>query len=81
MMKSIILVFCLMVGLAASGQNDIDYQNKRLIGNLKKTAFPILRSSMKSKSIKNHCPISKVNISVLKAEAVGAWSNIFMLGV
>jgi hypothetical protein len=28
-----------MVGLAASGQNDIDYQNKRLIGNLKKNGI------------------------------------------
>lgn len=39
MMKSIILVFCLMVGLAASGQIEIDYQNKRLIGNLKKNGI------------------------------------------
>ena len=39
MIKSLILVFGLMVGLAASGQHDIDYQNKRLIGNLKKNGI------------------------------------------
>ncbi len=39
MIKNLILVFGLMVGLAASGQGDIDYQNKRLLANLKKNGI------------------------------------------
>ena len=39
MIKSYLLIFCMMVGLAAVGQNDIDYQNKRLINGLKKSGI------------------------------------------
>ncbi len=34
--NGIILIFCLLIGFACFGQNDIEYQNKRLINNLKK---------------------------------------------
>lgn len=39
MIKNLILVFGLMIGLAASGAGDIDYQNKRLLANLKKNGI------------------------------------------
>ncbi len=39
MIKNLILVFALIVGFSASGKGDIDYQNKRLIGNLKKNGI------------------------------------------
>ncbi len=36
MIKSFLLIFCMIFCLVAFGQNDIDYQNKRLINSLKK---------------------------------------------
>ena len=36
MNKSIVLIFCLLIGLAGFGQSEIEYQNKRLISSLKK---------------------------------------------
>ena len=39
MIKSFTLIFCLLIGLAVSGQNEIDYQNKRLLSSLKKNGI------------------------------------------
>lgn len=36
MIKSLTVIFCLMIGFATLGQNGIDYQNKRLSSSLKK---------------------------------------------
>lgn len=36
MIKTLILIFCITTGLASIGQDEIDYQNKRLLSNLKK---------------------------------------------
>jgi len=39
MIKSLTVILCLMIGLAAFGQTDIDYQNKRLNNSLKKNGI------------------------------------------
>ncbi len=39
MKKGLILVFTLLIALASFGQNEIDYQNKRIIGSLKKNGI------------------------------------------
>ncbi len=39
MIKSFLLIFCLMVNLAGHGQDEIDYQNKRFINGLKKSGI------------------------------------------
>ncbi len=40
MVKSYLLMVWMMVSLAAFGQDEIDYQNKRLINGLKKSGIP-----------------------------------------
>lgn len=37
--KSFTLIFCLLIGLATFGQNEIDFQNKRLLNSLKKNGI------------------------------------------
>ena len=39
MIKNLILIFCVTVSLASLGQDEIDYQNKRLISSLKKNGI------------------------------------------
>ncbi|MCA1761271.1 MAG: hypothetical protein LC658_15990, partial [Bacteroidales bacterium] len=39
MKKYFVLIFCLLIALAGFGQNEIDYQNKRIINGLKKNGI------------------------------------------
>ena len=39
MIKSFLLIFCMMVVMAAPGQDDIDYHNKRILNSLQKSGI------------------------------------------